>query len=521
VSDKRKNILFVWLDGLRADRLGCYGYKKETTPALDRLAASGAVFLNNYSVSNSTIPAYYSINTGLYPCVHKAASTSGFYDGAYPFLTDLLREVGYRTFGIGNNVAAFSPEWGFIRGYDQYYAIGKIRNWFKESKEAQRGFNKWAIRKSLADLLTKTSPHLSDWLRTKYADNYYRYHDMGGAKAVEVFENVIADIARDRNKPFMGYVNIPEAHSPYMPPQFCRNNFGVPTLTTSLVLLNMFPSEFQKRGLNLIEGEIHDLSLLYDSSVNYVDMLLQKIVDALKKHDLFEDTVLFLFGDHGGNLYEKRDYIGAASYTYQAEIKVPLVLVNADGLVGQFPRLTSLTDIFPTALDIAGVEIPSGKPYRCLSLLEQNDGHDAILVDYPNMPSWLLKHNPDIPAKAFLKYNITNRTLIRKEGWKLIWRNDGAHELYDLARDPSEDNNLYLPERVKAFELIEQMKKIYCELLGEQGRHPEIYEYHSVGPGMEWLPPIQSLNPSFDPKSFINVDNPGANSVLKIFSNEH
>jgi len=517
MAKKRKNILLLWLDGLRADRLGCYGYNRGTSPTIDRLASSGATFLNNYSVSNSTIPAYYSIGTGLYPAVHKAASTSGYYDGSYPFITDLLRDAGYFTFGIGNNVAGFSPEWGFIRGYDRFFRIGKIQNWFKESKEAQRGFNKRAIRKTLVGTVTKINPRLSDWARTRYADNYYRNHDMGGAKAVEVFDGFIEDFARNENGPLFGYINIPEAHSPYLPPYFCRKKFGNPTITPPLLLANMFPTEFEKRGLALTDNEIEDLAHLYDGSVGYVDALVDKIVGSLRRVGLFEDTVLFMFGDHGGNLFEKKGYLGAASYSYDAEIKVPLIVVNADGLNGRFSRLTSLIDIFPTILEIAGLEGPAGDQYRCKNLLRDNEGHDAVLADYPKWPDWLLQHDPDLSANFFFKYGIINRTMICKDGWKLIWRNDGAHELYDLKTDPAENINKFSDERKRAYELIHRMKRTYTDLLGEAGQYPEIYDHHSVGPGMKWLPQIESINHAFDPVSVVYVDNPEKNDISSVF----
>src|SRR5438045_9745873 len=97
VLEKRmKNILLILLDGCRADRLGCYGYtKRNTTPNIDALAKDGIVALNNYATSFCTMPSVISMMTGMYPSVHKATATWGYYDGKYPFLTDILQNHSY------------------------------------------------------------------------------------------------------------------------------------------------------------------------------------------------------------------------------------------------------------------------------------------------------------------------------------------------------------------------------------------------------------------------------------------
>ena len=158
----KKNILLLLLDGCRAPSLGCYGYDvRDTSPNIDSLAKTGVVAQRNYATSFCTMPSVVSMMTGLYPCVHKATATWGYYDGAYPFLTDILRENDYQTFGISNAIAAMSAEWGFIRGYDRYYRIGKGENWFKASKEEQRGVRKAAPGVSLKRKLYRSAKKIS------------------------------------------------------------------------------------------------------------------------------------------------------------------------------------------------------------------------------------------------------------------------------------------------------------------------------------------------------------------------
>ena len=112
---RRKNIMMVLLDGCRAKSVGCLGYRaRETTPVIDRLAERGTVVERLYSTSNCTMPSVISMFTGVYPALHRATPTWGYYDGKYPYLPQILREHGYQTFFAANAIAAMSPEWGFI-----------------------------------------------------------------------------------------------------------------------------------------------------------------------------------------------------------------------------------------------------------------------------------------------------------------------------------------------------------------------------------------------------------------------
>ena len=113
------NVLFILIDTLRADRLGSYGYARETSPTLDRLAASGIRFENHISQSSWTKSSMASLWTALYPShtgVHR-------YSHALPEDAMLPAEVfsnfGFRTTGIWRN-GWVAPNFGFSQGFDTY-----------------------------------------------------------------------------------------------------------------------------------------------------------------------------------------------------------------------------------------------------------------------------------------------------------------------------------------------------------------------------------------------------------------
>jgi len=132
-SRPRPNVILITIDTLRADRLSCYGYTRETTPFLDQLARDGIRFSRAYSNASWTAPAVVSLLTGLLPTTH------GVEHGTIENRTDVvnqevvpvearmwaevLQRAGYRSFGITAN-GHLDPRFGFDRGFERYRCIG-------------------------------------------------------------------------------------------------------------------------------------------------------------------------------------------------------------------------------------------------------------------------------------------------------------------------------------------------------------------------------------------------------------
>ena len=116
---QRLNLILLSIDTLRADRLGAYGYKRDTTPAIDRFAKQSVVFEQTVAASSWTIPSHVSLFTGLYPSSHSVTSTSRKIPQEIPTLTEILKKEGYRTFAFtgGGNM---DSRIGFGRGFEMY-----------------------------------------------------------------------------------------------------------------------------------------------------------------------------------------------------------------------------------------------------------------------------------------------------------------------------------------------------------------------------------------------------------------
>jgi len=123
-ADKRPNVILISLDALRQDHLGCYGYKRNTSPNIDKIAGESTLFTNAITTANWTIPSHMSILTGLYPMEAGFVpggllSEESFIAENVHTLAEYLRNIGYFTIGVhgGGYVSEF---YGFDKGFSAY-----------------------------------------------------------------------------------------------------------------------------------------------------------------------------------------------------------------------------------------------------------------------------------------------------------------------------------------------------------------------------------------------------------------
>src|SRR5438105_5034323 len=118
-NDFLMNILFIVVDTLRADHLGCYGYGKPTSPAIDRLASEGVLFERCYAPGIPTTPAHTTMYTGMHPLSHNIVCHGGSVelDRKIPVLPELLQWAGYTTCAVDN---LFDIKPWLARGYEFY-----------------------------------------------------------------------------------------------------------------------------------------------------------------------------------------------------------------------------------------------------------------------------------------------------------------------------------------------------------------------------------------------------------------
>ncbi|MGC9319578.1 MAG: sulfatase-like hydrolase/transferase, partial [Armatimonadota bacterium] len=126
---EKPNMLLVVLDSARADRFGCYGYKKPTTPNIDRIAEESTLFTECYSESSWTLPVSFTLLTGLAPREHRSEAYREL-PRELPTLQDAMAQAVYETFLFSTN-AFLGPTTGLQRGFDHFDMSIHVRDFAK------------------------------------------------------------------------------------------------------------------------------------------------------------------------------------------------------------------------------------------------------------------------------------------------------------------------------------------------------------------------------------------------------
>ncbi|MBN1825267.1 MAG: sulfatase-like hydrolase/transferase [Candidatus Eisenbacteria bacterium] len=325
------NVLLLVVDTLRADRLGSYGYGRETTPSLDRLAAESLRFERAYTTAPWTLPAFGSILTGRYPWEHGATNDYLAIRPDLPTLAAAFREGGWATAAFVSHIYT-SSVYGFDAGFDRFEEFRVTRDYrFDEEREprAERVAGE-AIR----------------WLRE-----------------------------RDESRPFFLLVHIFDPHWTYAAPEPYTTLFD-PDYNGDVdgsfrSLSRYFPvdSLMNDRDLEHVEA-------LYDGEVRYADLWIGRLLDALRETGDWDKTVVVLTGDHGEEFQEHRSF--GHSFTFYDEVlRVPLLLRDPGRPGGgTVEHPVSLVDLFPTLLRIAGLPAPEGLDGRPLD--EEGEGRTIL-----------------------------------------------------------------------------------------------------------------------------------------------
>lgn len=314
-SQPRPSILFVTLDTLRADHVGCLG-GPPLTPVLDALAGSGLTFTSAWSGCNSTLPSHVSLLTGLDVPAHGTTDNRSTLADSVRTLPQALREAGYHTaaaVSVPHLQAGFS---GLGRGFDRFL-------------EVQPG--------ATVDGAATLGP-VEDWLR-----------------AMEDEEGDATD------RPLFLWVHLFDPHTPYGPPQefmadFVRTRAGaVPAREADPPSLG--PTRYADAGgfLNGVTNEAY-ARFLYGASVAYADHLLGRLLDAADSAGWLDGAIVVVVADHGESLGEHDIHYGH-QMLHPEVLHVPLVLRLPGGPRGRVDARVSTVDLACTLgryLDLDG-----------------------------------------------------------------------------------------------------------------------------------------------------------------------
>jgi arylsulfatase A-like enzyme len=385
------NVILIVLDTVRADHLSCYGYPRRTTPELEWFARRATRYLRAQAPAPWTLPSHASLFTGLYPFEHHAHSV----DVARP-----TREM--RSDGLFTNVRPLAPEARTLaevlrdRGYLTGAQVANVVFMTRKFGVAQ-GFEQYSALSGRAPLITRGAMH---WLNRRARD------------------------PERRERPFFLFLNYMDAHAPY-------NTSPVPGLFDHEVpddamatIMQLYPKVL--RPDRSAPPELIKLANeQYDLGVANADQGLGLLFRYLEEQGLFDSSLIVATSDHGEYLGE-HDLIEHSKDVYQEALWVPLLIKRPGQRRGRDePRLISLTHVPGLIMEVLGGENPF--PHRWPAPVAYAENHFARVKD--------------LEARWGYRFQRERFVIFRKH-WKYIESTDGAHELYDLRRDPQELHDL-------------------------------------------------------------------------------
>ena len=306
-------LVVISVDTLRADRLGCYGYARPTSPNLDALAAAGTLVERVVAPSPWTLPSHVSLMTGLYPHRHGVKNHDHRLRTAIPTLAGRLGEAGLKTMGIVSS-QHLTTRTGFPRGFAEFLYVPE---WSVEP-------GKKPVLRNPAEPITDRA---LDWLAER----------------------------RDDEAPFFLFLHYYDPHSDYAPEPSYRERFVGPYegpldgSTDQLI-------DVRKGRRPITPEDARHVSDLYDAEIRQLDEALEPLFAYLDRSELAATTHVVVTSDHGEEFLEHGSVLHGRTY-YDEVVGIPLLIRGPGVPAGHRDgRVASLVDVAPTVLALLGLE---------------------------------------------------------------------------------------------------------------------------------------------------------------------
>jgi len=392
---KKPNVIIYLIDTLRADHMSCYGYRRKTTPFIDRFSKEGILIKKCFAVASWTKPTTGSILTGLYPNKHHGEDQKDKLSMKVDTLAEILKTHGYSTIHITPNLNS-SKEVNFDQGVDHYlFSKGGTRvEYFYHSSEY--------VNSEFLEIL-KNNPELSE-------------------------------------KPFFAFIHTVDPHDPYTPEE---------------PFLKFKKNDAQREGLGLPDNirikraatglspeDIDYMKSLYDCEILHNDFYFGKFLQLLKDRKLYDNSIVILVADHGEQFQEHGELFHGSSI-YNEEIHVPLIFKfpNKEFKNMKIEKMVSQIDILPTILHYLGIEIPDN--IDGMSILNDEQVDRSIYVKEKlnrgskNGSNFVGIIRNDFQSKYIINYRRKNFTnILNIEAYNLI-------KDFTEKRDDFDSSNLF------------------------------------------------------------------------------
>ncbi|OXT08448.1 arylsulfatase [Thermoanaerobacterium thermosaccharolyticum] len=467
--NKRTNFIVFIADQMRADSLGHLGNRAAITPNFDKIyQEDGVSFDNAYCQNPVCVPSRCSFLTGWYPHVRGHRTMHFLLEKDDPMLLKILKNHGYYVLWVGRNdvipadrdLSEYCHE--YYSGYeaDNDNPIAAHKEWEKSFRGPTDGDNYYSFYAG----------------KIKESDQYGKA-DWNCVNKVLSFIN---NYSENSDTPFCIYVSLSFPHPPYA----CEDPWFSSIDRSKIGDIRPVPKDWSKKA-SMLKGiyekqklqnwgieRFKELRATYYAMVSRLDYQFGLIVKALKDKNLYDDTSIFVFSDHG-------DYTGdygiveKSQNTFEDSLtNIPLI-IKPNKSIKVKPRiseaLVELVDLPATIADMAGFELDYTQFGKSLvHVLKGDEEHkDAVFCEggriHGEIQAMEIGHGPESLywPRLSTQYSEgpehTKAVMIRMGDFKYIERLYEQSELYDLKNDPDELYNLIGDKRYA--ELILEMKE--------------------------------------------------------------
>jgi arylsulfatase A-like enzyme len=412
-----RHVLLISIDSLRADRLGCYGNPRETSPTIDRLAAEGTRFEHAYSPSSWTLPSHATLLTGLAQYHHGAVLPDRRIPPGTPGLASILKARGYRTRGVYSG-PFLEPIFGFGQGFDEYVSCE-----------------------------TETSGDMSEKLARSHGD--------------ETNPCLLRTVERWAREPDDGpsfwFLHMWDVHYDYIPPPEYVRRFD-PRYHGKLTGRNIAGKGFPKTAR---PRDVAHLLACYDGEVRYTDDTIAAMLNALDGAGRLESTLVVVTADHGDEFLEHGG-TGHQKTVFPESVGIPLVFRGPGVPRGRVIRTpVGLQDVAPTILALLHVPATGMDGMSLEELMRGTRRVHPPVVSVLYVPF----RRRQLPGIVTMAIRSPGETLLRPP-WSSRW------VAYDSARDPLEE----IPMPIRAEERLDRAgallraRRLDGNELGDAGR---------------------------------------------------
>lgn len=440
---QRPNILFFAVDDLRTD-LGCYGDKEVKSPHIDALAQRGMVFRRAYCQQAVCSPSRTSLLTGLRPDSTRVYDLVTHFRNTVPDVVSLpqhFRESGYYTVGMGK---IYHSGYDDPKSWSEPHRDGKGENYVLEENKQRMA----AAAKAKAEAKSKkkggsAARRGEPFEMADVPDNAYHdgsLADMAVSKLQEL---------KGKNQPFFLAVGFLKPHLPFNSPKkywdlydpaqlkLATNPFkpqdAPPYAVTDFGELRNYFGVPATGPVN--DDMARKLIHAYRAASSFTDANVGRVLAALDRLGLRENTIVVLWGDHGWKLGEHASWCKHSNM--ENDTNAPLILA-APGTKSAGQSTTALVefvDIYPTLCDLAGLTLPAhleGKSMKPLLEDPQRPWKSAAFSQYPR----------SYEGQQLMGYALRTDRYRYIEWQDRKSREVVTRELYDHQTDPAENQNV-------------------------------------------------------------------------------